>query len=237
MDKTILRKQFSMETTDLKLKMLGEGTGSFSGYGAVYGVVDRDNEILANGVFASSLPAFRLNGFIADSHEWEEPVATISEAYEDPYGLYISAQFHSDDDSQAIRTRTVERLERGQNVGLSVGFRVLESESNAEGLTVITKGELFEVSIVTVPANPMALVMGAKQFREQGLPETEREFEQALRKMGFSRSDAVAITNHGYKSILAQRDSGPVDQNDLATEELRFLLNEAFRLGIQFGDK
>lgn len=221
-----------------KIKMVNEGVGSFQGYGAVYNVVDRDNEILAPGVFAESLPEFRKNGFIADSHEWEEPVATISQAIENEYGLYIACDFHSDPDSQAIRTRTVERLERGQNVGLSVGFKMVEFDVNQDGVRVITKGELFEVSIVTVPANPMAMIVDAKNFRH-GLPETEREFESLLRSFGYSRSEAVAITGHGFKSIMAQRDSGPnaISVDELAMQELQFLHEQASRLGIHIGVK
>jgi hypothetical protein len=37
---------------------------------------------------------------------------------------------------------------------------------------------------------------------------TERDFERFLRDAGYSRKEAVAITLHGFKALLKQRDAG-----------------------------
>lgn len=217
-----------------QLKMLGvdgEGTGGFGGYGAVYGNIDRDEEILAQGVFAESLPDFLANGFIAEAHDWRCPVATVAAAREDDLGLYLEAEFHSDPASQAVRTRTAERLARGQSVGLSVGFRPEVWEYDEEkDLVTITKGELFEVSIVTVPANPLARVSAAKAAPWYDLPETEREFEDMLRGMGFTKQQAVTITSAGFKAAgFDRRDSGATDDEEVQALETEFLLAMAAR--------
>ena len=148
----------------LKLKAVGDaGPGTFEGYGAVYGNIDRDNEIIAKGAFADSLAAFVRDGFIAKAHKWEEGIATIDEAREDEYGLFIRCTFHGDEDSQETRVKTMERIQRGKSVGLSVGFMPEAWEWDDEkGIRTITRATLYEVSIVTVPCNPMAQVIAAK---------------------------------------------------------------------------
>jgi hypothetical protein len=157
--------------------------------------------------------------------------------------------------------RTKERLDRGKSVGLSVGFRVQEWTANEDvtdrwGMPqrTITKAELFEVSIVTVPSNPLATVTGAKSSGSGGrsvVPATIREFEEFLREAGFSRSQSEAIASKGFRVIeaaaaprtgtarelsLQQGEPAPGNDEDqaarLAAEIQRYLAREARRAGI-----
>lgn len=231
----LIRKSWAQEAQKLTFKAADEGSpGAFEGYGAVFGNVDRDTEIIAKGAFSESLAAFVRDGFIACAHEWDEGIATVDDAFEDDYGLYIKCTFHSDDESQATRTKTMERLDRGKSVGLSVGFMPLEWSWDAEGqVRTITKAELYEVSIVTVPANPMAQVVAAKSVGT--FPTTVREFEKFLRDAGCSKARAVAIASKGFDAGL--RDAAPEDSTDTPDSEAialeqDFLLSEARLLGV-----
>jgi uncharacterized protein len=202
--KDFLRKQFAPESLRLDLKALGEGMGSFSGYGAVYGNVDRDEEVILPGAFAASLDSFVRDGFIGVAHDWDDSVATIKSASEDSYGLLIDCEFHGDSESQAQRQKMLERLERGKTVGLSVGFRVLEWGYDEEKeVRTIIRGDLYEVSIVTVPANPLAVVGAAKGANGEL---TERGLEHILRDAGIGRGLRRNIISHGLKAAL--RDAG-----------------------------
>jgi HK97 family phage prohead protease len=157
----ILRK--SLDLIEGKSYDDESGTGYLEGYGSVTGNIDRDGEIIAPGAFKSSVEAFVRDGFVPVGHDWGGlPVATIEDAREDEKGLWVKARFHSTDEAQAARTIVAERLARGKSVGLSIGFRVVDSERDDEGRRVIKSAELYEVSIVTVPANPLAMVTGAK---------------------------------------------------------------------------
>lgn len=233
----LIRKSWLPEALKLNFKAAGDGPGGFEGYGAVYGNVDRDTEIIAKGAFADSLPAFVRDGFIAEAHEWECGVATVLDAREDDYGLFLSAQFHTDSDSQSVRVRTMERIERGKSVGLSVGFMPIEwSWDEQSGVRTITKADLYEVSIVTVPANPMAQVIAAKSAGH--LPATVRDFEAILRDAGYSRKAATLIASKGFAAY--QREAGEdenrpalsADLDELAAIEAQFLLTQARLLGV-----
>lgn len=215
------RLRWAPEVT--QAKALSEGNGGFVGYGAVYGNVDRDEEIIAPGAFAESLPTFIRDGFIGQAHDWERPIAWIDDAVEDSYGLLISASYHSDPESQVVRTQTNERLSRNKSVGLSVGFRMLEwtYDEEADRLT-ITRGELFEVSIVTVPANPLAGIMTGKGWALSGaLSEsikTIRDFEGFLRDAGYSNAAATAIASRGFKAWQGE----PADSAIAALLEIEY---------------
>jgi HK97 family phage prohead protease len=152
----------------LRFKMLNDTpNGGFEGYGAVYGNVDRVNEIVVKDSI-SNLDEFLIEGFIAVGHDWTGlPIATITAVESDDYGLKITAEFHSTKAAQDARAVMNERLERGKFVGLSIGYEVVESEIN-DGIRSLTKLILYEVSLVTVPANPLA---GVSQSKSNSLAE------------------------------------------------------------------
>lgn len=159
-------------------KIYEEGNGSFSGYASVYGNYDRVNEAVAPGA-VKNIDEFVASGFIAVGHDWSAlPVATIAEAKSDEFGLYIKADFHSTPAAQEARQVLKERVERGKFAGLSIGYEVTDSEPSDKG-RVLKSLNLFEVSIVTVPANPLAGVTGAKDMPQAGLS-LDDHTEQAL---------------------------------------------------------
>lgn len=77
--------------------------------------------------------------------------------------------------------------------------------------------ELYEFSIVPVPANPLAQVTAVKHRYAGALPATVREFEGFLRDAGFSRTDATAIASHGFKGSLQREADGGDAEGDIDT--------------------
>lgn len=150
------------------------GNGSFSGYGSVFGNVDSYRDVVLPGAYTDTVTDFLKSGFVAVGHDWgSTPVAYPTEAREDDYGFRFSAAFHSTDEAQAARRVMRERLDAGKTVGLSIGYRVKESNDREDGVRELVKLDLFEVSIVTVPANRAAVVVGAKSGSRAGLPFAE----------------------------------------------------------------
>lgn len=145
-----------------EVKIRDDGSGSIEGYASTFGNWDDMGERVARGAFAKHLDTFLQHGFVAVGHSWHElPVATPTMAIEDDYGLKVAADFHSTQHAQNTRITIKERLDRGKSVRLSIGFMVRQDEYTSEG-RVLKEVELFEWSYVTVPANPAALVTGAK---------------------------------------------------------------------------
>lgn len=159
-----------------------DAAGEFSGYGAVFGNVDQGNDIIMPGAFAKALPGFLRDGFISWSHDWTQPVAMPTAAYEDARGLFIAGRFHSTPAGQEARTVALERSAAGKRTGLSIGYDVESSAPDGQGhrlLKVINP--LYEIGMVMAPMNREANVAAVKSGR--GRDDMEAAFQRLLKNM------------------------------------------------------
>lgn len=153
-----------------ELKLSDEGSGNLQGYASTFQNWDSVQERPVKGAFTRHLADFKSDGFIAVGHDWSAlPVASVEDAYEDDHGLFFKAAFHSHTEAQAARAVTTERMARGKSVKLSIGYEVLQDEYVAEG-RLLKDIKLYEISLVTVPANNAANVTGAKSILPAGMP-------------------------------------------------------------------
>lgn len=177
---------------DLKdLKVSEEGSGFIEGYRAVFGEIDEGGDLIVKGFFADSIPEYLRSGFTAHSHDWDfdKAVGFPVTAEEHDYGLFVKSQFHSTPDCQVVRTKALERMAAGKQVGFSFGYTIsdksfIEAKDYAEQLPqyvsperlaanltkaqefdrirILKKGEVMEDSIVTAPMNRLAAATAIK---------------------------------------------------------------------------
>ncbi|WP_262694469.1 HK97 family phage prohead protease [Kordiimonas aquimaris] len=197
--------QAERDIIDLPLEVKAGGMpGEFEGYGAVFGNVDRDGDVVTKGAFASSLKE-RLPALLWQ-HNPKQPIGRFDVVREDAKGLFVKGRL-----SQTGKgAEAYELLKMGALNGLSIGFVTKEAQrSSASGARQITRADLMEVSLVTFPANELARVQTVKQKEPALNSQTDiedpsirdpRSFERFLRENGFSRSRAKAITAKGFKS-------------------------------------
>lgn len=147
-----------------ELKVLGDdsGPGRIVGYASTYTNFDRVGEKVMPDAFVN-LDEFKRDGYIALEHDWTKRVCTIDVAENRRDGLWVEADFHSTPDAQVERTKARERLDRGKSVSLSIGYKVLDAEPTKDG-RLLKSLHLYEVSIVSVPANPLATIQGVKSY-------------------------------------------------------------------------
>ncbi|MGO6851604.1 HK97 family phage prohead protease [Rhizobium leguminosarum] len=210
---------------DANFKAVGdEDSGEFEGYGSVFGVIDSYNEVVDKGAFADSLAKNGLPKLLLQHSTWMVGGIYL-EAREDERGLYVKGQLNLK--VNAAR-EAYELLKQGALTGLSIGFRTLEEEINREtGITHLKRVKLYEVSIVTFPANEAATISAVKSA-----PDTIRDFEDFLRDAGkYSQQDAKLIASKGFNALLKHREGGDAALAQLALEgaviQLRKLLPNA----------
>jgi hypothetical protein len=105
---------------------------------------------------------------------------------------------------------------------MSIGYRTMEAVAEGDGrVRKLTEIDLFEISLVTFPMLPDAKITAVQAISN------ERDFEKFLRDAGYSRKEAVALTLHGYKALLKQRDAG---EDEAVTGELEALLSKLTKL-------
>jgi len=190
------RKQISRP---FELKAIDEN-GVFEGYGSVFGNEDWYRDIVEKGAFAKSLAAHKLKGTFPSmcwQHYAEKVVGVYEEMREDDYGLFLRGRLLKDD--VALAREAYALMKAKAITGLSVGIRVqIEEYDRNSDVRTIKEAELWEVSLVTWPANDLARVENVKSIKDViGL-------ERYLREAGgVSRKEAREVI-HSVKSSMRQ---------------------------------
>lgn len=202
------RLEFTFE-----LKSISED-GTFTGYGSVYGVKDSYDEIVEPGAFTESL-AVRKPALLWQ-HRSGEPIGVYLEIKEDSIGLHVTGKL-------ALKTQrgaeAYELMKMGAVSGLSIGFQTREdSYDKVTGIRTLKKVDLWEVSLVTFPANDSARVQRVKTFEEM---KSINEIEDCLRDAGFSRTEAKAIISR--LQFLGRRDAVEEEIKERVLKNLQIL--------------
>lgn len=177
----------------LSLKATGDD-GTIEGYGSVFGVRDNWDDIIAKGAFSASLADHKAAGTMPAmlwQHEADEPIGVWTEMKEDAKGLYIKGQLVL----ETMRGKEAHALlKAGALNGLSIGFMSKQWSYDTEtDIRTLTEVDLWEVSLVTFPANEKARVTNVKASPDDLA--TPKDAERILREAGFSKTDATAIVS------------------------------------------
>lgn len=158
------RGPLAVKDFDLDIKS-SDASGSFTAYMACFGNVDRANEVIDPGAF-KNLDSFSVDGWVGLNHDMQAlPVAIVESAKQDSTGLLVTGRWHSTPDAQACRAVVNERLALGKSVKCSIGYKVLDSYKDivaGRAVRRLSSLEIYECSLVNLPANPNAEVIAAK---------------------------------------------------------------------------
>lgn len=189
-------------------------SGAFTGYGSVFGVKDSYSDIVIKGAFTNSLNQWKEKGRLPAllwQHKMDEPIGYYTKMVEDENGLYLEGQLLIDDDPLAKRAHAHMRAKSLS--GLSIGYVLNDYDYDKEKSAFILKDiDLWEVSVVTFPANDEARIDNVKSIFESGDIPPPREIERVLRDVGLSRTQAKAFMSEGY-AALKQRDVSNSEEN------------------------
>ena len=188
----------------LQIKAAGED-GTVEGYGSVFGVRDNYDDVISKGAFVQSLKDHKAAGTMPAmlwQHDADKPIGIWTEMVEDEKGLRIKGQLAM----ETVKGKEAHALlKMGALNGLSIGFMAkewaYERDTEVRTLTAI---DLWEVSLVTFPANEKARVTNVKSAEELQAP---KDAEKALRDAGFSKSDATAFVSRVMRMGEVRSDS------------------------------
>ncbi len=156
--------------TTLELKSL-DAEWRFAGYASVFNVVDQQQDIILPGAFAKTLRERGGNVKLLWQHQFGEPVGIINKLFEDARGLYVEGRLLL----TLQKAREAFELMKADVVrGLSIGYTPVKFTHDPDrGVRRIAEVDLWEISIVTFPANRDAGVTVVKQYAgiEQTTPD------------------------------------------------------------------
>lgn len=206
------------ETKRISLDIDGKSLtddGSFDAYASVFNNTDLDNEMVMPGAFKKSLRQHKANETMPAllyQHDHTQVLGIVENAKEDDYGLKVQAKLNLD---TQLGKETYSLLKMGALKTMSFGFARKQWEDSPKGPRKLIELDLYEVSLVTFPANPKAKVVAVKDKLKTGELPTIREFENLLTVEGFSRGQAIQIINEGYKSLVGDVMRDADDQSEL----------------------
>ena len=205
----------------LEIKAVGED-GSIEGYGSVFGVIDSYEDSIAKGAFSASIAAHKAAGTMPAllwQHDSDDPIGVWTEMVEDAKGLLLKGRLCLD---TTCGKEAYALLKMGAINGLSIGF-ISKKWSYDETTEVRTLSEvdLWEVSLVTFPANSKARITGVKSSNELA---TLKDAERVLRDSGFSKQDALAFVSR-VKTLSSRSDSDDMGELKEALIKLRSTLS------------
>jgi len=117
--------------------------------------LDRTGEVIEPGSFADSLRDFMANPVLTYMHDWADPIGKVIDARIDEVGLFIRAEISE------TAEKVWKLIEEGILRAFSIGYEVVE-EKALDGINHILRLRLYEVAIVSIPANQRALFSVSK---------------------------------------------------------------------------
>ena len=174
-----------MERLYKSFELKAGDNGIVEGYASTWTKTpDSYGDIVIKGAFTETLKKRKVTGHpfpLCFNHDFDQIIGAVAEAEEDDFGLKIKASFLN----TALAQEKRELVKEGIVWQFSFAYSVLGSEEptaeeKKQGIyQKLTKLDLYEVSLVPVPANQTAIVTEIKNDGEAQVKEEEPKVKEA----------------------------------------------------------
>ena len=193
---------------NLKLKGLTD-TGEFEGVASVYGNKDSYGDVVEAGAFTKTIQ--------------ENPEIPVLYQHYDPIG---KGTVEDSTGGLLIRGKLLLEVKQAQEAyalakanivkGLSIGYRVIKDEwDSAKQVRRLLEVKLYEVSLVTVPANELAGITGIKGFDFAAWEDIMQEVKAGRTLSAATRARLQKLSDD-IQALLSEADA-----DDEAAKSLR----------------
>ena len=190
-------------------------SGTFTGVAWVYDTPDRTGDIIRRGAFQKSIERLMDSGStlpLLFNHDSSQPIGSLV-LFDTEDGLMVQATL----ELSIEKANEVYKLVKAKAMSLSIGFMFDEENVyKREDARIFSEVDLFECSVVSVPAHSKAVISEVKSFKDVS---TVRDFEVLVRDaLGLSRRQSKKLAAVGYNALIecdAQKDADEVDQQSI----------------------
>lgn len=206
----------------LEVKFDDDTSGVFTGYGAIFNNVDRNNDKCIPGCFTKSLMKFSTKSQMPTMcwfHDLKLPIGEWLEVKEDGRGLKVKGRLWIGSGiSEAERAYLT--LKSNAVKGLSVGYKTIKQqyepskESGKVNVRRLEEVDLYEISLVgCIPCNVESNVLSVKSESNETKKVISNIFDSAYDLMNFEQKMA----------FLSKMSSLNILDGDKATSVLDYL--------------
>lgn len=206
------------------LELKADETGKIAGFFSTYEKTpDSYGDIIAPGAFTKTIEKRKASGHpfpLCWNHDFSSVIGVVDNVEEKEIGPYIEASFLDTALAQDVR----KMVQSGAVYQFSFAYDVLKSrepdaEEKSNGvLNVLEEVEVFEVSVVTVPANQNAVVTDIKGA-------IEAEIKAGRRNNKSDEETIKQIISLAQSLLTVKEDDKPEEEE--AEEEAKSEVNEA----------
>lgn len=185
---------------------------------------DRGNDIVEPEAFKSAMETYMTNPIVLLQHDMDKPIWIVTDAVIDDKWLFIKAKISEDEDW------VFSKLKNGVLRCFSIWYRIKDFEDrdvyDSEwayiwGECVIKDLELYEISIVSVPMNPYALVKSMSNcFEQEEVDEWDatEEVAENVETEQPENNDVENVETENTENVETE-EKEIVDENVNVTEE------------------
>lgn len=170
---------------------------------------DRQGEVIE--VKGWQLKNYKENPILLMMHDHTRPIGKSVRTWVDKATNLLKFKGYVTDKTEDGKAARV-LMEEGILNSFSVGFRPIEMEGNR-----ITKAELFEISLVSVPANPQARLLAAKSLEKAGFKD-----ELIKRFTDYDSSEQISELSKQV-TLLGEKADKALETAELAVKGLSHL--------------
>jgi uncharacterized protein len=221
------REKRFLENIPFQVKEMNQDEESkiftFEGYASTFGNVDLVMDRVVKGAFLGTIDQWKKSGEslpILWHHNSDMPLGVYSSLAEDSIGLKVTGTMPIED--TFVSGRIIPQMRHGSIRKMSIGYYLNKYTVDEEtGIWDLLEIELFEISLVTRPANPMASVTDIQPKALASVDDLEhlskREMETLFRTgVSFSKKDAKRLV-----SLICKSDRDGFDLTERDAEELK----------------
>ncbi len=154
----------------LDIKLLGNPDDisatefEFEAVATTFGNEDRQGDVIVAGAFDAGL--LEVEPKLLWQHDSSMPLGTITDIRATDQEITFKGRMPKAD--TFVADRVMPQLRHG-SLDISIGFMAKEVDF-ADSVRLIEKGTIYEISLVTIPANPKAVVTAVKAAKMKDLP-------------------------------------------------------------------
>lgn len=219
-----------MEHLYKSFELKAQDNGSIEGYFSTYDQTpDSYGDIIEPGAFKNTIAKRKESGHpfpLCFNHDFSAVIGSVKSIEDTEKGPFIEADFLDTTTAQDVR----KMLLSGAIYQFSFAYDILKrrdptKEESTKGITnVLQELEVFEISVVTVPANQNAVATEVKSVE----PETKQGKRNSKKDADIIK-EAVEQMNRCINSLKSLLDEGDEDktEDEAKSEEAEPEVNEA----------